>query len=71
MAIFLLEEETGEEKVVGVMQRSSRVQSLREQVKLGQVEGAQPGTPAQYGRHHRQPLGGAVKLQLLQPAIMS
>ena len=71
MAIFLLEEETGEEKVVGVMQRSSGLQSLREQVKLGQVEGGQPGTPAQYGRHHQQPLGAAVQLQLLQPAIMS
>ena len=69
IAVFVLEKEAGEEEVVGVVKRSSRVDSFREEVELGQVDGEQPGTPLQYGRHHHQPLRAAVQLQLLQPEI--
>ena len=69
LAIFVLEKETGQEEVVGVVERSCRVESFREKIKLRQVDGEQPGAPPQYGRHHHQPLRAAVKLQLLQPEI--
>ena len=69
MAIFVLEGETGQEEVVGVVQRTGRLHSLTEQVTLRQVDGDQPGAPAEYGRHHHQPLRAAVKLQLLQPEV--
>ena len=45
MAVFLLEEKTGEEKVVGVVERSHGVRALREQVQLRQVDGGEAGTP--------------------------
>ena len=65
----MLEKEAGQEEVVGVVERNSRVGSFREKVELGQVDVEQPGTPPQYGRHHHQPLRAAVQLQLLQPEI--
>ena len=41
----MLEREAGEEKVVGVVERSHGVRALREQVQLGQVDGGEAGTP--------------------------
>ena len=66
----MLEREAGEEKVVGVVERNSGVQSFGEKIKLREVDSEEAGTPGQYGGHHQHPLRAAVKLQLLQPRII-
>ena len=66
----MLEREAGEEKVVGVVERNSGVQSFGEKIKLREVDSEEVGTPGQYGGHHQHPLRAAVKLQLLQPRII-